>query len=192
VIGVAGLCSHVLPSDLAFLVCCEDRSPCTSVNLFTDDIYLGIMLISHLSTQCLSPSSLLPARFFFAPVLSLLSDTRPFLSFFVTKPMTHVIVAALLLSSPPRCHCPPAVIALLLSSPSRCHCPPAVIALPLSLPSHCRRPPAVVAPPPPAVVATPLAPSITCTLLALRGDLPRRHNRARLPGMWDLWEQHGR
>src|SRR6266581_8972604 len=130
VIGVAGLCPHVLPSDLAFLVHCEDRSPCTSVNLFTDDIYLGIMLISHLSTQCLSPSSLLPARFFFTPVLSSLSDTCPFLSFFITKPMTHVIVAALLLLLPPFCHCPPAVIALLLSLPSRCRHPPTVIAPP--------------------------------------------------------------
>jgi hypothetical protein len=167
VIGVAGLCPHVLPSDLAFLVRCEDRFPCTSVNLFTDDIYLGIMLISHLSTQCLSPSSLLPARFFFAPVLSSLSETRPFISFFVTKPTTHVIVAALLLSSPPRRRRPPVVVALPLSLP-----PPTVVT------PRCRR--------------TPLAPSITCTLLALRGDLPRRHNRARLPGMWDLWEQHGK
>ena len=33
-------------SDLALLVRCEDLSTCTSVNLFTGDIYLGINIIS--------------------------------------------------------------------------------------------------------------------------------------------------
>src|SRR6267378_815214 len=65
-----------------------------SVNPFTGDIYLGIMSISYLSTQCPSPSTPCPVLLLAPLSLSPVSDTRPLL-FFVTKPTAHVIVAAI-------------------------------------------------------------------------------------------------
>src|SRR5712691_9645274 len=177
-----------------------------SVNPFTGDIYLGIMSISYLSTQCPSPSTPCPVLLLAPLSLSLVSDTRPLL-FFVTKPMAHVIVAAILPSFAPTLSDDFPLLAAVVATPlvpllpprSRCHCHPAhchsaraVTATPLAPPlpprsrRHCHPVPRHHCHPTRAVAGS------ASSLFALCGNLPCRHNRARLPGMWELWEQCGR
>src|SRR6267378_2909422 len=118
-----------------------------SVNPFTGDIYLGIMSISYLSTQCPSPSTPCPVLLLAPLSLSPVSDTRPLL-FFVTKPTAHVIVAAVPPSFAPTLSDNFPLLAAVIATPlvpllpprSRCHCHPAptATATPLTppLPPH--------------------------------------------------------